>query len=496
MSLRVALSVVVAASAVALWLLTRWDVPWILQTGDEFEYAEVGRRLATGRGFTTGIVFPVEVAWGVDREHPSLLRPPLWSVVLAGAFAIGGAEERVAHLAVSSCFVATALAAFALGSTLAGPWAGLVAGVAAVGAADVRLWALFASTETLLAVWITLLFVLAARRCDPVWMGVVCALAYLTRYNAGLLLPVALALLVRRPLEIQPLLRCAMGFALVCAPWWLRNYLVTGEPLFSFQNLLAWNNVDLTTGNTSLLYALDPERAPRIHPLQKARALLALALTEWPLLTANLVAFGGVLLGCVRRERLCWGFAGAALLTKLVVIFFHVRGRYLVPFVPAMVALGTTAWMRHGGRFRVPALALVLLAPLLPTLPLHARDASYWHAAIEAVRSDVRAGDPPRNLSAFELDVAREFAACVPEGEIVLARNAHSVSWMANAVAIYMPLTERDFFTLVERHPIALVERRAPKTPGDRARLEARFEPLPDCGPQAYRRRDRATAPR
>ena len=110
----------VVLAATSIWLYAHRDLPWAFHSGDEAEYAEMGRRLASGRGFTTGIIFPCEVDWGVDDQHPALLRPPLWPVVLAAAFTVAGPQAAAAHIAVLVCFVATSVLAFALAAVLGG----------------------------------------------------------------------------------------------------------------------------------------------------------------------------------------------------------------------------------------------------------------------------------------------------------------------------------------------------------------------------------------
>ena len=173
--------------ALTSWLLANRDYPPLLWSGDEHEYAEIARRIATGRGFTTGIIFPIEAEWGLDENHPSVLRPPLWPLILAGFFRVAGDDASTVQLALGTFFVATAAAAFGLGATLGGTWVGLVAGVAVAITADLRTIAMLGVTETLFAFWVTLFFLLLAREREPFWIGAVCGLAYLTRYNGGLL---------------------------------------------------------------------------------------------------------------------------------------------------------------------------------------------------------------------------------------------------------------------------------------------------------------------
>ena len=85
----------VAVVAGASWLLFRGDLPWILSSGDAFEYAEMARRLSRGEGFTTGVVYPAELWLGADASHPAVKFPPGWPVLLSGVFRVAGPQEAL-----------------------------------------------------------------------------------------------------------------------------------------------------------------------------------------------------------------------------------------------------------------------------------------------------------------------------------------------------------------------------------------------------------------
>lgn len=52
--------------AMGLWLAEHRAVPWALSVGgDEMEYADIARRIARGDGFTTSLIYPAELDYGV-----------------------------------------------------------------------------------------------------------------------------------------------------------------------------------------------------------------------------------------------------------------------------------------------------------------------------------------------------------------------------------------------------------------------------------------------
>ena len=119
----------VALVAFAIWFFAHQCLPWKLWSDDACEYAEMGRRLVAGEGFTTGVIYPAELHFGAGADKPAVMRPPAWPVALAAAFAVAGPTERVAHALTGALFVGIAVLTTALGSALAGPLVGALAGI-------------------------------------------------------------------------------------------------------------------------------------------------------------------------------------------------------------------------------------------------------------------------------------------------------------------------------------------------------------------------------
>ena len=460
------------AFGLVAWALHHVGVPFALESGDAHEYAEMARRLASGEGFSTGVVYPAELWLGATRDHPAVKFPPLWPALLALPFAVFGASAAVVHGVVAVTFAALVATSAALATRLAGRLAGALTTVAVATSPLLLALSLDGVSEIPFALAVTTVFLLCAREASPLWLGAACGLAYLARYNGAVLLPMVLGLLLWRRAPLPSLIVCGLAFAAVCAPWWLRNWIVTGSPFYSLLNLNLYIAPVLTQLGGSLFFQLEPDLTVGVaaDPTQKALAQLPLLLLQLPYASANLAAFVGVAFACWKRDALALGFAVVAGATLVVVAFALALGRYFAPFVPVMLALGVAGWLRHGGAWRVPALTLLLAAPLLPALPAELPDVVLIRAWVAAQRAS----------DALPPDRSAE-ARCLADRPRVLAQDAARVAWQHDVVAIYAPVRREDVATLASLHPVALAH-----LPDD-ARVPARgFRPRPDCGPGWY----------
>ena len=383
------------------WAWHHLGIPWSLESGDAYEYAEMARRLARGEGFTTGIIYPAELWLGAGPDHPAVKFPPLWPAILAGPFALFGAGDRVVHAVVGLLFATLVAVSAALATRLAGRGAGACTAIAVASTPLLLALSLDGVSEIPFALAVTTVFLLCTnperpgesrrdgyRHAPAGAIGLACGLAYLIRYNGAVLLPVALGLLAVRRVPARSLLACAGCFLLVVLPWWIRNWVVAGGPVYSLLNLNLYFAPAMTRLGGSLFFQLEPDLsvAAAADPLEKAFVQLPLLLRQLPFASVNLAAFLGVLLACWRRDAVSIGLACCAVATLLVVALALAMGRYFAPFFPPMIALGVAGWFRYGGRWRAPALAGLLLAPLLPSLPAELPDVALIRAWVAETR--------------------------------------------------------------------------------------------------------------
>lgn len=256
------------------------------------EKAVLAQQLADGHGFTTPVWHPQAVML-MERRHgweagegahlPSLYTPPGYPVLLAGAFKIlpdktrdwlEGEPFRRYYLAdffllgvsLLLFWANTALIAY-LACQLFGSRAAWLAAGGYVLSAGVWEGAFAVDGALLLSLLLLLLLLavwrfekaesLAMRLLWPALSGVLCALLFLTDYPAGLTLaPTALYLALRAWMKqgdkkswfaaLPVLVLPVIGFAIVAAPWLMRNLELVGNPLGLAGQEIAWKAGDST----------------------------------------------------------------------------------------------------------------------------------------------------------------------------------------------------------------------------------------------------------
>ncbi|MAB80618.1 MAG: hypothetical protein CMJ89_14795 [Planctomycetes bacterium] len=215
---------------------------------DAYDFAQMGRQLAEGEGFTTLQAFPRHLVFfegrGLEDQAPwpNLYRYPL-SVTAAGFFQLLIANPFVAAVVRSGVFflagllVLGLLAARISGSRLIG------VAIVAVLAADRELWqdAYSGMVDTqgtffLALAALALLFAPRTARGGAL-IGGACAALYLTKTQFAGALPVAfvlLALEVKREARLRILVGFLAGAVVLLVPWMVHNLVHAGDPNFSF----------------------------------------------------------------------------------------------------------------------------------------------------------------------------------------------------------------------------------------------------------------------
>ena len=215
---------------------------------DAYDYAQMGRQLAEGQGFTGLQAFPRHLVFfhergmGPDEPWPDLYRYPL-SVAGAGLFQLFIDDPVSAAIVRSGFFFVCGLALFGwLAERLSGSrWIGL--GIVSVLASDRELWIdaysgmVDSQAAFLLALHaIALLFVPRTSKGAFV-VGLGAALLYLAKTQFAGALPISLLLLAwDAPREVRLKIGASFiaGCLLALAPWMAHNLVHAGEPNFSF----------------------------------------------------------------------------------------------------------------------------------------------------------------------------------------------------------------------------------------------------------------------
>jgi 4-amino-4-deoxy-L-arabinose transferase-like glycosyltransferase len=249
------LAVIVALGVGLRTLQTLLVAPWPPGIfNDEAYYSTLAHLVATGHGF----VRPAEF-YGFHLSLPTAERAPLFTMFVAGLYKLGlaGSDGRLVGLLTGG---GTIVALGLLGRRLAGERTGLLAaGLAALYpiliAADGAMM-----TESTYGVFAAFSLVVAYRLLDrpslgyAALLGALLGLAALARGEALLLLPLLLIALVRRPGGWRPggwrtAAVVVAAFAIVLAPWTIRNWSAFDRPVLVATEggeTLAGANCDVT----------------------------------------------------------------------------------------------------------------------------------------------------------------------------------------------------------------------------------------------------------
>ena len=208
--------------------------------GDAVTYHEWAQTIADGVGWVK--VPHAELGLVHVRPDPSAEHPPLFSLVLAGFWKLGVHSYTAQKLVV--CFIGASTVAFTglAGREAAGERVGLIAaGVAAVypflWVADGALLAESLYVAFIAAsLWLALRFMRTRSLADGAWLGVAIGLAALSRGEALLLVPLLLLPLAWRERSLKAAAVMLAGFAIVVAPWTIRNLAHFEQPVLISTN--------------------------------------------------------------------------------------------------------------------------------------------------------------------------------------------------------------------------------------------------------------------
>jgi 4-amino-4-deoxy-L-arabinose transferase-like glycosyltransferase len=187
--------------------------------------------LATGHGFSS------PTAAFAGRFVPSAAHPPLYPLLLAGVYTLGGHSDVTMRLLGTVTGAGTLIAAAMLARRLAGDRGGLVA------AAVAAVYPMFITadgamlSESLFGFLVALALLAAYRLLDGptigrgVLLGVAVGLAALTRGEALLLAPLLLLPVVQTPEGRRAAMASTIAVVLVLTPWTVRNVIALHRPI-------------------------------------------------------------------------------------------------------------------------------------------------------------------------------------------------------------------------------------------------------------------------
>ncbi len=427
-----------------------------LYLSQAMDLAQLGRHLAAGEGYVTSLLRPMAVALYHRVPAPEVVHAPLYPFILGLVFGVLPDNDAAVAGVSALFFIASLPLIYLLASRMFDRAAGVLAAVLfalsmsalgyAVSGLHVTLWAF------LLTLMVFLLYGNPGSLRRSLIAGAVLGLCWLSEnMTIALVIPALAAAYYMQP---QPahrpgkhrrahLVWFVVGLVIVMAPWWVRNFRVSGNPFFSLDN---YQLVMYTTAHpghelfrstdTSVLHLPRLIAGAGTRPLIK-KGLLGLGAayrTLPPLVGIYIIAF--FVIAMIRPL----SPARANLTRKVVfslVAFMVVIGALYNPtadvfFVLAPLAtvlcagylvMLVRAWISaSGGR----AAALVLLVAL---------------AAYPAVLSWI-VPQPRTTSNRVNFEYLRRV---LPEKAVVVSDAPWAVAWYAQRPAVWLPLRPQDF---------------------------------------------------
>ncbi len=479
---RVLLNQAVARALLALLLLaTVVGVLWLSMNkspgalgDDAADYAQIARHIARGDGYTSSCVRPIAIGLGLPvGAGPEVTRAPVFPFVAALMLrlspgndtivratsclgfllclgllyltALRAHDRRVANLSVLLLLLNTGALGTAVGGTGSAWAAAMVAGA--------MYWATFLLRRpepderpdpprrrlpTL------------PRWAAPLLLGLSIGLAYLAEYALFLgLLAVLVWLALQQPRgsRARVVLPAAIGVLVVALPWWIRNFAVTHNPLFTLDRYGAMLLSGPYPGSSAYRSVANPGN-PLLFLLHHPRTLAANAI-RWGAGVQGDLATGlgvlplvGALLLCVTPLRSVddrpWRWLLAAIAAGIVlatgVTMPFAIANYL-PLLPLVALLGAIFLTRLFGRLEVAprriAVTLLWAAMLIPV-----------------VLAPSPTGASGLTMTATNLlGVARG----LPPETVVLTDSPWQAAWYLDRTAVWLPTGQADLTAVQQR---------------------------------------------
>jgi 4-amino-4-deoxy-L-arabinose transferase-like glycosyltransferase len=236
--------------------------PRSVSDADALDYAQIGRNLAQGHGFSTDFIKPLTLTRVPRLDHqPDLIMPPLHPLVVSLFIRALGDTDQAVALASGLPFLLTLLVTYFLGLRLFDQRVALL-GTASFGVYLGTLnYAISGLEACLLGLWVTLLLLVLHRlateeRRRPalaVLVGVLLGAICLTKEIWVVLVPLVLVYLLlslERGQRLAVVGLALAGLALMLLPWCVRAAHLTGNPIFTWR----WYETEMGTlsnpGNT------------------------------------------------------------------------------------------------------------------------------------------------------------------------------------------------------------------------------------------------------
>lgn len=429
-----------------------------LSSSDAMDLAQIGRHLVEGQGFATSYIRPFALLWtNTVGVQPDLVHAPLQSLVMALLFGVFGAQDTTAAVSSAIFFLATIPILYVLANRMFTKPVAILSVILYVINESLLGYALTGLPAMLSAFLLTLIFlklygkrnledesIQIAGRWDPFWIGALVAFSYLTDYSAvALIIPLGVFLYLESPEKrFYRVLLFLTAFFIISGPWMIRNYLLTGHPVFGLSQYETAMQTSLNPGFS--MYRTLPLKDPAglgfyfLHPFQGVRKLIGISL----ILYRQIPILAGIILTPFFLVSIFYTFKksitpirrtlyGMIFISIFICCMTRGDASIFISYIPIIILLAAVFIWHLFERIPVHPfyqkaliglLIFVIAYPILMTLALG--------------KAPARSTLP---------DTMIELQKAVPTNDPIVSDVPWAIAWYANRTAVWIPQTETDY---------------------------------------------------
>ena len=437
-----------------------------LTNDSALDFAQLGRNLSEGHGFTTYFLRPLALTHGTNAlRQPDLTHGPLYPVLLALGFGALGAKDSVAAGISGLFYVLTVPVLYWLGTRVFHRTVGLLAALVfaanplmleyAVSGLPITFFTFL--TTVLLLVMHSVAVTVANRSAEAppaarasaqpnlskapfVLAGLITGALYLTDPIFIWFVPVILTAVVvlSGARRIQALGLFLLPLGALTLPWMIRNLILTGNPIFGLRGMEVWMNTkDFYPGEVAYRYT-PGDLVPGVGLFQAVVRKLLLGagqvVESFPQVSASwmlafllpslLFRFKETATNSLRRVMM-YCFAGVL----IGMLPLGIEMPVFACLIPAMLVFAIAYLLHLVEQAQLPRPSVVLLTALLGAAML-----------LPVLRQMVLTDKPaPRP----EVASARALRQALAPGDVVLSDQPWVVAWYADRPAVWIPAVDK-----------------------------------------------------
>lgn len=428
-----------------------------------FDFAQIGRNLSEGRGFTTYFLRPLALTHGDNAfRQPDLTHGPLYPFILAMSFSVLGAKDWVVALTAGGFYMLTVPLIYILANRVFSQRVGII--TATIFAAnnlmlEYALSGLHICFYTFLftALFLTM-FNISERALNDIPLapslvilsGFLTGALYLTDSLFIWLAPVPLITLLRicQKQRLKAASLFFISFVIVTTPWMIRNGLLTGNPVFGLRGIELWSGTKGWYPN-SQAYRMLPEDLTQSVGLFKAvvnKVLLGsgFVVQTFPQVSASwmlafllpslLFKFTSPSINVLRSFMMT-----LFLMILIGTLLFGVEMPYFVGLIPTMLAFAIAYLLHLVEEVKLPKRAMVNLIILLSI------------AVVLPIMSDMFLKEKPPLLK--DNITARIVKSNIDPDAVILSDSPWIVAWESDRPAIWIPIVDANIRGFQKRFP-------------------------------------------